>query len=38
MNKNTIEIRIVVCKGKQLLLELSPYAYKQQFREFVQKH
>jgi hypothetical protein len=38
MNKNAIEIRIVISNGKQLLLELSPGEYKRQFREFVQKH
>jgi hypothetical protein len=38
MNKNTIEVWVVISDGQPLLLELSPAEYKQQFREFVRQN
>jgi hypothetical protein len=38
MNKNKIEIAIVLKSGLRAELQLSPRSYKQTFREFLKKY
>lgn len=38
MNKNKIEIAIVMQSGERAELQLSPRNYKQNFRDFLKKY